>query len=131
MGCQQPSENDAHFASVFTHGQRVRGTLSSVAWVGQRVCSGHWMDGRIHGVATPLPVCDRARTLLNQYRQKAQLYQNDVLLVPLGDDFRYDVAEEWDNQFQNYQKLFDYINGQDDWNAEVISAAAFSTLIVT
>lgn len=57
--------------------------------------------------------------ILDQWRKKSQLYRSNVLMVPLGDDFRYDRANEWDNQYLNYEMLIDYINSNVEYNAEV------------
>ncbi|KAL7078663.1 hypothetical protein ACQ4LE_002536 [Meloidogyne hapla] len=73
---------------------------------------------------TPFNVAERAQLLADQYRKKAQLYGFNTILVPLGDDFRYNIEREWTEQYTNYKKLFDYMNSNNDWNIN----ARFGTL---
>ncbi|XP_050406527.2 alpha-mannosidase 2x [Patella vulgata] len=60
-----------------------------------------------------------ATYLYEQYRKKSYLYKYNTVLVPLGDDFRYDMEIEWDQQYNNYQRLMDYMNNRKDWKINV------------
>ncbi|KAH7300262.1 hypothetical protein KP509_24G053700 [Ceratopteris richardii] len=70
-------------------------------------------------VITEDNVKERSEMLLDQYRKKSTLYKTNTLLVPLGDDFRYITSAEASLQFENYQKIFDYINKHPKLKAEV------------
>lgn len=55
-------------------------------------------------------VAERAMLLWDQYKKKAALYRSNTVLVPLGDDFRYQSTREAEAQYENYQRIFDYLN---------------------
>ena len=70
-------------------------------------------------------VKERAELLLDQYRKKGELYKTNTVLIPLGDDFRYNTSTEFESQFSNYEKLMAHINSRsEELNAEI----SFGTL---
>ncbi|KAG0553507.1 hypothetical protein M758_12G017800 [Ceratodon purpureus] len=68
---------------------------------------------------TPENVKERSELLLDQYRKKSILYKSNTLLIPLGDDFRYIEMAEADLAYENYQKIFDYVNSHPNLKAEL------------
>lgn len=69
-------------------------------------------------------VARKAELIVDQYKKKAKLYKTRIVLIPLGDDFRYSQNTEWEAQRKNYEKLFEYINNEPSMNVE----AKFGTL---
>lgn len=46
-------------------------------------------------------------------------HNHNIVLVPLGDDFRYLYRDEAIAQFENHEALMAYMNSRPDWNVEV------------
>lgn len=62
----------------------------------------------------------RSSLILDQWRKKAELFKSRAVLIPLGDDFRYNTKREWQRQLTNYEKIMAEINGKPQrYNAEV------------
>ena len=54
-------------------------------------------------------VKDKADVLFEQYAKIGSMTPHNVVLVLIGDDFRFDHDVEWDQQYFNYQNIFKYI----------------------
>ena len=55
-------------------------------------------------------VAERAQLIVDQHLKKSALYRGNAVLIPLGDDFRYDNAKEAEDQYTNHQAIMDYVN---------------------
>ena len=66
--------------------------------------------------------------LLNQLRKKSLLFKHNVLLVLLGDDFRYTTGTEYDQQFYNWNQIFEFFNAN---SRQLFVEAKFGTLKVS
>lgn len=65
-------------------------------------------------------VHSKSKTLIEEYDRIGSLTPHNVILVPLGDDFRYEYGLEFDAQYKNYMKMFTYINKHKHvFNADV------------
>lgn len=73
-----------------------------------------------HEEITPHNLHSKSKTLIEEYERIGSLTPHNVVLVPLGDDFRYEFAVEFDAQYNNYMKMFQYINSHKElFNADV------------
>ncbi|XP_059140338.1 alpha-mannosidase 2x-like [Physella acuta] len=64
-------------------------------------------------------LAELSELLYYQYQAKAFYYRYNTILVPIGDDFRYDKEVEWDQQYTNYEKLIHFINSKTEWNTHI------------
>uniref|UniRef100_A0A915C586 Alpha-mannosidase n=1 Tax=Parascaris univalens TaxID=6257 RepID=A0A915C586_PARUN len=67
-------------------------------------------------------VVERAALFEDQLMKLSHLYESNVLLVMWGDDFRYNMLEEWRQQYDNLSPIFDQINS---WNRTRIRFGTF------
>ena len=76
---------------------------------------------------TRINVQSKADLLLEQYAKSGSLTAHNVVLVMVGDDFRFDHEIEWDQQFHNYQSLFNFVNANKKlYNGTEISFGTLS-----
>ncbi|CAD6190966.1 unnamed protein product [Caenorhabditis auriculariae] len=58
-------------------------------------------------------VAQKAATLLGELETMSKMYEAPVLLMMHGDDFRFDMIEEWHQHHDNFLPLFEEINKGD------------------
>eukprot|EP00730_Choanoeca_flexa_P003248 TRINITY_DN11341_c0_g1_i2.p1 TRINITY_DN11341_c0_g1~~TRINITY_DN11341_c0_g1_i2.p1 ORF type:complete len:1226 (+),score=295.66 TRINITY_DN11341_c0_g1_i2:167-3844(+) len=60
-----------------------------------------------------------SQDLLHEYRKMSQLFKHDVILHPIGGDFRYVNSEEIHAMLDSYAKMMEHLNNDPDADVEV------------
>lgn len=55
-------------------------------------------------------VKDKSELLLEQYSKTGTITPHNVIIAPLGGPYRYEFQSEFDYQYNNYQKIADFVN---------------------
>ncbi|XP_022200553.2 alpha-mannosidase 2 [Nilaparvata lugens] len=61
----------------------------------------------------------RTELLLSEYWRTGSLFPHNVVMVPLGDDFRYTNPQEFAAQYRNYKAIMDYGNSDKKLRTEI------------
>lgn len=59
---------------------------------------------------TRINVEAKSDVLLQQYAKTGSLTTHNVVLALVGDDFRFNYELEWDQQYSNYQSIFNFVS---------------------
>ncbi|XP_055353589.1 alpha-mannosidase 2x-like [Paramacrobiotus metropolitanus] len=60
-----------------------------------------------------------SRQLMDQFRKLAYLHPHNILLIPMGDDFRWGNKLEWDAKYGNFKKIADYLNSDPKYRVHI------------
>ncbi|XP_003739496.1 alpha-mannosidase 2 [Galendromus occidentalis] len=74
-----------------------------------RRLSGEYSESRSEPVSDK-NIHSQATAMLGQYGRLASFFEHNIALVLLGDDFRFDHSLEWEQQYDNYNKIINYVN---------------------
>ncbi|CAI5438073.1 unnamed protein product [Caenorhabditis angaria] len=59
-------------------------------------------------------VAEKSKMLVDQLKIQSDLYRSPVILMMHGDDFRYDMIQEWHQQHDNFMPIFEHINSGNE-----------------
>uniref|UniRef100_A0A0K0EJ05 Alpha-mannosidase n=1 Tax=Strongyloides stercoralis TaxID=6248 RepID=A0A0K0EJ05_STRER len=68
---------------------------------------------------TKYNIKEKSEEISDQFRKRGLLMNNSATFIPLGYDFAWSFPSEWEDQYTNFQAIFDYINENDNFNMNI------------
>ncbi|KOB73473.1 Alpha-mannosidase [Operophtera brumata] len=106
--------------SVFTHYLQFNSASFKACGPNSGICANDFNFAKSNKNLdiNPYNVKDKSELLLEQYSKTGTTTQHNVIIAPLGGPYRYESQSEFDYQYNNYQKLADFVNA----NREIYKA---------